>query len=84
MICPTITSHKRFDESRATTSSLREQKDLGQNDARFIDTLAKVAQKVADSISHKLDPLVEQNAQMFAHGDRTPCPEASQRHRVGV
>jgi hypothetical protein len=47
-------------------------KDLGENDIDFKDVLGDVGEKVADSISHKLHPLVERYAQMFAHGMRTP------------
>jgi uncharacterized protein len=46
--------------------------DLGQNDARFVDTLSNVAEKVADSVSHKLHPMIEQYAQLFKTGIRTP------------
>ena len=45
---------------------------MGEHDARFIDTLSDVAEKVADSISHKLHPMVEQYAQLFKTGIRTP------------
>jgi hypothetical protein len=47
-------------------------KDLGENDVDFKDVLGDVGEKVADSISHKLHPLVERYAQMFAHGMGTP------------
>ena len=47
-------------------------KDLGQNDASFRDMLGNVAEHAAGSISHKLHPLIERYAQMFAHGTRTP------------
>jgi hypothetical protein len=46
--------------------------DLGQNDARFVDTVSNVAEKVTDSISHKLHPKIEQYAQLFKTGARTP------------
>lgn len=59
-------------ESGETTRSLGEQKDLGEHDARFIDTFSNVAEKVADSISHKLHPMIEQYAQLFKNGARTP------------
>jgi len=41
---------------------------MGEHDARFIDTLSDVAEKVADSISHKLHPMVEQYAKLFKTG----------------
>ncbi|WP_216611790.1 alpha/beta hydrolase family protein [Myxococcus xanthus] len=47
-------------------------RDLGENDASFIDMVGNVAEKAADSLAHKLHPLVERYAQMFAHGARTP------------
>jgi hypothetical protein len=49
-------------------------KDLGQNDARVTDLLSNVvAERVADSVSHKLHPLIEQqHAQLFKNGVRTP------------
>ena len=46
--------------------------NLGQNDASVTDFLSNVAETVADSISHKLHPLVEQYAQLFKNGARTP------------
>ena len=45
---------------------------MGEHDARFIDTLSDVAEKVADSISHKLRPMVEQYAKLFKTGICTP------------
>jgi uncharacterized protein len=57
----------------ATTTGIRgEGKDMGEHDARFIDTLSDVAEKVADSISHKLHPMVEQYAKLFKTGICTP------------
>jgi hypothetical protein len=47
-------------------------KDLGENDINFPDVVSDLAEKVADSVSHALHPLVERYAQMFAHGARTP------------
>jgi uncharacterized protein len=47
-------------------------RDLGENDVRFTDLIGNIGEKVADSVSHTLHPLVEQYAQMFAHGARTP------------
>jgi len=46
--------------------------DLGQNDARVADVLGNVAERVADSISHKVHPVIEQFAQLFKSGVRTP------------
>jgi hypothetical protein len=59
-------------EIRETTGIRGEGKDMGEHDARFIDTLSDVAEKAADSISHKLHPMVEQYAQLFKTGIRTP------------
>ena len=57
----------------STTAEVTESdKDLGQNDAKAFDTVSNFFQKVTGSISHKIDPLVEQYAQMFAYGARTP------------
>lgn len=47
-------------------------KDLGENDAGFIDTVSSMAEKAADAISHKLYPMVEQYATLFKTGARTP------------
>lgn len=49
-----------------------ESADLGQHDAKASDVAANFAHKVAGSVSHKLDPLVDRYAQMFAYGARTP------------
>ena len=57
-------------ESRETTKGLGA--ELGEHDARFIDTFGNVAEKLADSISHKLHPMIEQYAQLFRNGARTP------------
>jgi hypothetical protein len=59
-------------EKGETTSSFGEHKDLGEHDVRFTDVVGDFVENVADSISHKLHPMVEQYAQMFAHGIRTP------------
>jgi hypothetical protein len=37
-------------------------KDLGENDANFADPISNVAEKMADSISHPLHPMIEQYA----------------------
>jgi hypothetical protein len=47
-------------------------KDVGENDVNFADTISNVAEKVADSISHALHPMIEQYAQLFKTGARTP------------
>lgn len=47
-------------------------KDLGQNDARFWDVFSNVADQAAAAISHKMDPVIEQFAQLFKTGVRTP------------
>jgi len=46
--------------------------DLGENDARLIDTVSNAAESVAASISHKLHPMIEQYANLFKTGARTP------------
>jgi pimeloyl-ACP methyl ester carboxylesterase len=47
-------------------------KDLGENDVNFRDTVSNAAEKVVDALSHKLHPMIEQYATLFAHGARTP------------
>jgi hypothetical protein len=47
--------------------------DLGQNDARFIDTFSNTAEKVADAISHKLHPMIEQYAQLLRMAPGRQC-----------
>ena len=47
-------------------------KHLGQNDAKITSYLGNVASNIANAISHVLHPMIEQYAQLFAHGDRTP------------
>jgi pimeloyl-ACP methyl ester carboxylesterase len=46
--------------------------DLGENDARLIDTVSNAAESGAASISHKLHPMIEQYANLFKTGARTP------------
>jgi pimeloyl-ACP methyl ester carboxylesterase len=47
--------------------------DLGQHDARVTDYLKNIGERVADAVSNKLlHPMIEQYAQLFAHGARTP------------
>ncbi|MGR6034917.1 MAG: hypothetical protein ACU4EQ_03840 [Candidatus Nitrosoglobus sp.] len=46
--------------------------DLGQNDAKMTDYLANIGKNIADKVSHSFHPVVEQYAQLFAHGDCTP------------
>jgi pimeloyl-ACP methyl ester carboxylesterase len=48
------------------------QSDLGQQDASVRDFLGNVAERAAASISHKLHPMIEQYAQLFKNGARTP------------
>ena len=55
-------------------------RDLGENDVRFTGVIGDIGEKVADSVSHTLHPLVERYAQMFAHGCANTGFEASQ-HR---
>ena len=47
-------------------------KKMVQDDARFMDTFSNLTEKVADPISHKLHPLIEQYANLFKTGARTP------------
>lgn len=47
-------------------------KDLGENDVNFVDMAKNVVEKVADSVSHKLHPMIEQYANLFKTGVRTP------------
>lgn len=47
-------------------------KDLGENDVSFVDMAKNAVEKVADSVSHKLHPMVEQYATLFKTGARTP------------
>jgi hypothetical protein len=47
-------------------------KDLGENDATVSAYLGNIAESVADKVSHALHPMIEQYAQLFAHGARTP------------
>ena len=49
-----------------------DQPDIGQNDAKVSDYVANIGKNIADKVSHAFHPLVEQYAQLFAHGDRTP------------
>ncbi|GMA14266.1 alpha/beta hydrolase [Deinococcus metallilatus] len=46
--------------------------DLGENDVLITDVLKNIGETVVDSVSHKLHPMIEAYAQMFAHGARTP------------
>ena len=47
-------------------------KDLSENDVNFADTISSVAEKLTGSISHALHPIIEQYAQLFKTGARTP------------
>jgi hypothetical protein len=60
-----------MEKTRETTRSLSERKDLGEKDASFSAFFGNVAEAVGDSISHKLHPMIEQYAQLFAHAART-------------
>lgn len=51
---------------------------MGENDVNFADTISNVAEKVADSISHALHPMIEQYAQLFKTGARTPISQLVQ------
>lgn len=46
--------------------------NLGQHDATFSEAVSNVVEKVADSISHKLHPMIEKYATLFKEGARTP------------
>jgi hypothetical protein len=48
------------------------------------NTVTNVAEKVADSVSHKLHSLIEQYANLFKNGARTPVFEATERLWNGV
>ena len=63
-------SRPRFELMSTTTHAPR--RDLGENDGRFADKFAQVTETLVDSISQALYPMVEQYAQMFTHGVRTP------------
>lgn len=49
-----------------------ETKNIGQNDASVTGYLGNIVENIADKISNKLHPMIEQYAQLFAFGDRTP------------
>jgi uncharacterized protein len=57
---------------RTKPKDFEDSRDLGQNDDSFADKVGDVAEKVADSISHQLHPLIEQYANLFKTGARTP------------
>ena len=46
--------------------------DRGQNDVKPTGMAVNAAKTVKETVTNKLDPLVEIYAQMFAHGVRTP------------
>lgn len=48
------------------------QSDRGNTDAQPTAIAANIAKTVSNSVTNKLDPLVEAYAQLFAHGARTP------------
>lgn len=64
--------HSEPADVREKSKAPPETTDLGQNDAKITDMIGNVAEKVVDSISHKLHPLVERYAKMFKSGARTP------------
>lgn len=45
---------------------------MGQNDASVLDYMGNIAKSIGSSISHKIHPMIEQYAQLFAYGVRTP------------
>lgn len=47
-------------------------KNIGQNDAKMTSYIGNIFENIADSISHVLHPMIEQYAQLFAYGKRTP------------
>jgi hypothetical protein len=47
-------------------------KDIAQNDAKVTGYISNTVEAVADSISHKLHPIIEQYARLFAHSVRAP------------
>jgi uncharacterized protein len=49
-----------------------ETKDIGQNDAKISSYLGNTLESVGNAISHKLHPVIEQYADLFAHSVRTP------------
>jgi hypothetical protein len=51
--------------------------DLRPDDARLINTISNVVEKMADSISHKLHPTIEQYAQLFNNGARRCAGEGT-------
>lgn len=46
--------------------------NLGQHDAKLSEIFSNMAENVADSISHKIHPMIEKYAQLFKNGARTP------------
>lgn len=46
--------------------------NIGQNDAKVTDYIKNSFEALTNSISHKLHPMIEQYAQLFAHSVRTP------------
>ena len=68
IICRILTPWRR--PGKPPEASVNE-KDLGETDASFSAFFGNVAEAVGDSISHKLHPMIEQYAQLFAHGART-------------
>lgn len=48
------------------------EKDLGQHDAKIGDVFGNLLEFGSAKVAHGIDPLIEQYAQLFAHGQRTP------------
>lgn len=51
------------------------EKDLGQNDMKVTDVIGNVLEFGANKVGHGLDPMIEQYAQLFKEGARTPVLE---------
>jgi uncharacterized protein len=60
------------------------QENLGQNDTSFIETESNIAEKVVDSSSNKLSPMIEQYATLFKEGARTPIMRRPSDYGNGV
>jgi hypothetical protein len=48
------------------------EKDIGAGDARITDKISDFAERAAAAVSHAIHPMIEQYAQLFTHGARTP------------
>jgi hypothetical protein len=47
-------------------------REIGADDARVRDFVGNAIERAATALSHKRHPLIEQYAQLFSYGDRTP------------